>query len=43
VSLWDSREAFEAFVQDRLTAALEKAGRPMPPLEFWPVESVVTH
>jgi hypothetical protein len=41
VSLWDSRESFDAFVRDRLTPALEKAGRPMPPFEFWPIESVI--
>jgi hypothetical protein len=41
VSLWDSREAFETFVRDRLTPTLEKAGRSVPEFEFWPIESVV--
>lgn len=41
VSLWDSRESFDAFRRDRLTPALERAGRPVPELEFWPIESVI--
>jgi hypothetical protein len=41
VSLWDSRESFDAFLHDRLTPALERAGRPMAQLEFWPIESVI--
>jgi len=40
-SLWDSRESFDAFLHDRLTPALERAGRPVPKLEFWPIESVI--
>ena len=41
VSLWDSRDSFDAFLHDRLTPALEKAGRPLPPLEISPIESVI--
>jgi hypothetical protein len=41
VSLWDSRESFDAFLHDRLTPALERAGRPVPRFEFWPIESVI--
>jgi hypothetical protein len=41
VSLWDSRESFDAFLRQRLTPALEKAGRPVPQFEFWPIESVI--
>ena len=41
VSLWDSRESFDAFVRDRLGPALERAGRPMAQYEFWPIESVI--
>ena len=41
VSLWDSRESFDAFLRERLTPALEKAGRPVPQFEFWPIESVI--
>ena len=41
VSLWDSRESFDAFVTDRLAPALERAGRPLPAYEFWPIESVI--
>ena len=41
MSLWDSREAFDAFLRDRLTPALQRAGRPVPEFEFWQVESVI--
>lgn len=41
VSLWDSRESFDAFLRDRLTPALERAGRSIPEFEFWPIESVI--
>jgi hypothetical protein len=41
VSLWDSREAFDVYVQDRLAPALERAGIPVPEFEFWPIESVI--
>jgi hypothetical protein len=41
VSLWDSRELFDAFVQDRLTPVLEQAGRSLPPFQFWPIENVI--
>jgi hypothetical protein len=41
VSLWDSPESFDAFLRERLTPALEKAGRPVPPFQFWPIESVI--
>jgi len=40
VSLWDSRELFEAFVAERLAPALKDAGRPQPNFEFWTVERV---
>jgi heme-degrading monooxygenase HmoA len=38
VSLWGSREDFEAFVRDRLTPALQRAGRPLPDFQFRPME-----
>jgi hypothetical protein len=41
VSLWDSRESFDAFLRDRLTPALQAAGRQVPEFEFWPIESVI--
>jgi hypothetical protein len=41
VALWDSREAFDAFLRDRIAPALESAGREAPAFEFWPIESVV--
>jgi hypothetical protein len=39
ISLWDSQESWDAFVSDRLTPALDRAGRSMPDYEVWPVES----
>jgi hypothetical protein len=41
VGLWDSRESFDAFLRDRLTPALQAAGRQVPEFEFWPIESVI--
>ena len=41
ISLWDSQESFDAFRQERLEPALEKAGRPVAQFEFWPIESVI--
>ena len=41
LSLWESREAFDAFLRDRLTPVLQKAGRPIPKFEFWPIDSVI--
>ena len=40
VSLWDSREAFQSFVDSRLRPALEAAGRPEPQFTFWDIERV---
>jgi hypothetical protein len=40
--LWDSREAFQSFLDDRLRPALEAAGRPEPQFTFWDIETVVT-
>ena len=39
VSLWDSREAFDAFLNERIRPALEAAGRSVPNFEYWPIES----
>jgi hypothetical protein len=41
MSLWDTRESFEAFRRDRLMPVLEKAGQPLPDVQFWPIERVV--
>lgn len=41
VTLWDSQDAFDTFFRERVTPALEEAGRPKPDLEFWPIESVI--
>jgi hypothetical protein len=40
VSLWDSREQFEAFLNERLTPALEGVGRQRPEFAFWDIEKV---
>ena len=42
VSLWESREAFQSFVDQRLKPALEGAGRPQPQFTFWDIERIVT-
>ncbi len=42
VSLWDSRDVFQSFLDNRLRPALEAAGRPEPEFTFWDIESVVT-
>lgn len=39
LSLWESREAFESFVDQRLKPALEAAGRPQPQFTFWDIET----
>lgn len=41
VSLWDSRESFDAFLRDRLAPGWESTGRPVPEFEFWPIESTI--
>ena len=40
MSVWESEEAFDTFRRQRLTPALQKAGRQMPEFEIWPVHSV---
>ena len=40
VSLWESREHFETFLEERLNPAREAAGRPAPRLTFWEIEKV---
>jgi hypothetical protein len=39
VALWESREAFEAFMQERLRPALQDAGV-RPDVTFWDIEKV---
>jgi hypothetical protein len=43
VSLWDSEADFERFRDERLKPALTATGRPMPPPEIWPIETVITY
>lgn len=42
VSLWDSEEDWDRFRNERLAPALTGAGRALPPLEIWPIETVWT-
>jgi hypothetical protein len=39
LSLWESREAFQSFLDKRLKPALEGAGRPQPQFTFWDIET----
>jgi hypothetical protein len=41
-SLWDSEADFERYRNERLVPALTGAGRELPPLEIWPIETVDT-
>jgi hypothetical protein len=40
MSVWDSRDAWDAFLHDRLTPALQRAGRSVPDFQVSPLESV---
>jgi hypothetical protein len=42
LSLWDSEADFERFRNDRLVPALTGAGRTLPTLEIWSIETVDT-
>jgi hypothetical protein len=42
ISVWDSEEAFDAFLRDRLTPMFEQAGRATPEFEISPMESLIT-
>ena len=41
VSLWDNEADFERFRDERLVPALKEAGRSLPPIEIWPIETVL--
>ena len=45
VDVWESEEAFQAFVRDRLAAAFEKGGTTFPadmhPKAVWPVTGIL--
>ena len=38
VTLWDSREQFEAWRDDRLAAVLHAAAKPVPTMHVWEVD-----
>jgi heme-degrading monooxygenase HmoA len=41
LDIWDSQQAFEKFQQDRLTAAVQKAGiSSQPKVQFFPVHNL---
>ena len=42
MSLWESREAFDAFVRDRLAPGLKRLDRTVPEFQYLPVERVLT-
>ena len=42
VSIWESEEAFQTFRRDRLLPVLAKRGGPMPQVQIWPMQSVLT-
>lgn len=39
VTVWESREVFEEFLNDRLAAAFQLVGRAVPNFEYWPIDS----
>jgi hypothetical protein len=39
VSLWDSQEEFEVFLNERLLPALAVIGRGLVPYEIWPIDT----
>ena len=42
VSIWESEDAFQNFRRDRLLPLLAKRGGPMPQVQIWPMQSVLT-
>jgi hypothetical protein len=40
VSLWDTREQFETFLEERLHLSLRDAGAGQPVVTFWEIEKV---
>jgi hypothetical protein len=40
ISLWDSREQFEAFLDERLHLTLDDGGGEQPIVSFWEIEKV---
>ena len=41
VDVWESQEAFDTFLHERLYQAMQNAGMPPPQVETWPVYSVL--
>ena len=40
VSLWESRDHFDAFLEGRLRPALQAAGRSVPEVTFWQIDKI---
>jgi hypothetical protein len=41
VTLWESRDAFEKWRDERLAATLQASGMPVPTFEVWPIDSLI--
>src|SRR3954454_6109474 len=41
IEVWESQEALDAFVRDRLGAALRAVGTPEPRITVWPLHTAV--
>ncbi len=42
VDVWESQEAINAFFQEKLGPALQEAGIPAAPPQFWPVHNMLS-
>jgi hypothetical protein len=42
VDVWESQQAFDKFVQDKLGKALQEAGLKPPKVTAWPVHNMLT-
>jgi hypothetical protein len=41
VDVWESQEAFDTFLHERLYQAMQNAELPRPQIDTWPVHSVL--
>src|SRR4051794_18662838 len=41
VDVWESQEAFDTFLHERLYPAMQNAGLPRPQVDTWPVYSIL--
>ena len=40
ITVWESQDAWDTFLRERLQPALQTAGRTRPEIEIWPLHSV---